>query len=167
MANDDAATVLVREMAALPPSRRIPVISHWGVTGGRFAAQAGAALAKVDFTVIQTFSFFTARAEPLERFKSAAAQHGVAAIESLESPVGVAHAYDMTHIVAKAIDRAGSTDRAALRDALEQVPFHDGLVRLYAPPFTPTRHEALGSAQLLMARYRADGVLAPVPASGR
>lgn len=167
VANDDAAAVLVREMAELPRERRLPVISHWGVAGGRFVAQAGAALQQVDFSVVQTFSFFTARPEPLQRFKAAASRRGIGSVESLDSPVGVAHAYDMTHIVAKALELAGSTDRARLRDALEQVPVHDGLVRLYAPPFTPTRHEALGSAQLLMARYRADGMLVPVSLSGR
>jgi branched-chain amino acid transport system substrate-binding protein len=48
-----------------------------------------------------------------------------------------------------------------VRDALERIPDHRGLVRHYHPPFTPTRHEALGPEQLLMARFRPDGVLAP------
>jgi branched-chain amino acid transport system substrate-binding protein len=74
----------------------------------------------------------------------------------------VAHAYDMTHLLAQAINAAGSTSRAAVRDALERLPAHQGLVKRYAPPFTPTRHEALGASELLMARYRADGVLVPV-----
>jgi branched-chain amino acid transport system substrate-binding protein len=34
-------------------------------------------------------------------------------------------------------------------------------VKTYAPPFTPTRHEALGARELLIARYRADGVIVP------
>ena len=80
----------------------------------------------------------------------------------IESPVGVAHAYDMTHILAKAIRLAGSTDRAAIRDALEKVSAHDGLVKRYAPPFTPSRHEALGTTELMMARYREDGVIVPL-----
>ncbi len=167
VANDDAAAILVREIAQLPQARRVPVISHWGVTGGRFFTQAGAALQQVDFSVIQTFSFLSARPEPLRRFKAAAARLGVGPVESLESPVGVAHAYDMTHILAKAIERAGSADRNAVRTALEQVPLHDGLVKLYAPPFTPQRHEALGTGELLMARYRSDGVLVPVAPTGR
>ncbi|MBA3591279.1 MAG: ABC transporter substrate-binding protein [Methylibium sp.] len=162
VANDDEAALLVREMAALPAAQRVPVISHWGVTGGRFVQEAGPALAKVDFSVIQTFSFFNARKLQLDRFMASAAAFGVRRIEDIDSPVGVAHAYDMTHILAKAIDLAGSTRRAAVRDALERVPSHDGLVRRYAPPFAPGRHEALGVDDLLMARYRADGVLVPV-----
>ncbi|MEO5700340.1 MAG: ABC transporter substrate-binding protein [Casimicrobiaceae bacterium] len=161
VANDDEAAILVREVAALPAAERVPILSHWGVTGGRFVQAAGAALRAVDFSVIQTFSFLQARTQPLERFMAAARDLGVTRLEAIESPVGVAHAYDMTHILARAIDLAGSTDRAAIRNALERVPVYDGLVRRYAPPFTPTRHEALGTAELLMARYRADGVLVP------
>ena len=162
VANDDEAAVLVREMAALPATRRVPILSHWGVTGGRFHKQAGAALQAVDFSVIQTFSFHTARKPALERFMAGAQKLGVQSIDAIESPVGVAHAYDMTHILAKAVDLAGTTQRAAVRDALEKVKLHDGLVKRYAPPFTPQRHEALGTSELLMARYRTDGVIVPV-----
>jgi branched-chain amino acid transport system substrate-binding protein len=167
VANDDEAAVLVREMAALPRDKRVPVLSHWGVTGGRFATAAGPALREVDFSVIQTFSFFRARQPALDRFMATARRFGVQRIEDIESPVGVAHAYDMTHILAKAINLAGRADRTAVRDALERVPLHDGLIRRYAPPFTAERHEALGPDELLMARYRDDGVIVPMPRAPR
>lgn len=162
VANDDEAAVLVREMATLPKDRRLPVFSHWGVTGGRFFREASPVLKEVDFSVVQTFSFFRARKPALDRFMATARQFGVRRIDDIESPVGVAHAYDMAHILAKAIQLAGSTDRIAVRDALEKVPLHDGLVKRYAPPFTPARHEALGRSELLLARYREDGVIVPV-----
>ena len=162
VANDDEAAVLVREVAALPKDQRVPILSHWGVTGGEFTAQAGPALQQVDFSVIQTFSFYKADPARVKRFlASAATVSNVKRIEDIQGPVGVAHAYDLTHILARAIDLAGSTDRRAVRDALERVGSHRGLVKDYAPPFTPARHEALGPEQLLMARYRADGVLVP------
>ncbi|MFC5513192.1 ABC transporter substrate-binding protein [Massilia jejuensis] len=162
VANDDEAAVLVREVAALPAAERMPILSHWGVTGGEFTRQAGPALHQVDFSVIQTFSFFTADKQQLARFMaSAAAVSPIRKIEDIHGPVGVAHAYDLMHILAKAIDLAGSADRKAVRDALEKVREHRGLIKHYAPPFTPGRHEALGARELLIARYRADGVLAP------
>ena len=167
VANDDEAAVLVREMAALPRDKRVPVLSHWGVTGGRFAQAAGAALRDVDFSVIQTFSFFNARQPGLDRFMATARQFNIKRIEDIESPVGVAHAYDMTHILAKAINLAGRADRSAVRDALERVPSHDGLIKRYSPPFTAQRHEALGPAELLMARYREDGVIVPIATTAR
>lgn len=162
VANDDEAAVLVREVAALPPAERMPILSHWGVTGGEFTRQAGPALHQVDFSVIQTFSFFNADRKRLARFMTAlAAVSKIRRIEDIDGPVGVAHAYDMMHILAKAIDLAGTTDRKQVRDALEKVRRHEGLIKTYAPPFSPTRHEALGERELLMARYRKDGVLVP------
>ena len=162
VANDDEAAVLVREMAALPAAQRVPVISHWGVTGGRFVKEAGRGACAGRLFGDPDLQLL--RRAPGSRCSVSwppRADFGVRRIEDIESPVGVAHAYDMTHILAKAIDIAGTTRRAAVRDALERVHAHDGLVRRYAPPFTPARHEALGSDNLLMARYRADGVLVP------
>ena len=162
VANDDEAAVLVREVAALPKAERVPILSHWGVTGGEFVRQAGPALNQVDFSVIQTFSFFRADPTQLERFmRNLATVSKLRRIEDIQGPVGVAHAYDLMHILAKAIDLAGSTDRKAVRDALERLRTHRGLVKTYAPPFTPTRHEALSARELLIARYRADGVIVP------
>jgi branched-chain amino acid transport system substrate-binding protein len=162
VANDDEAAILVREVAALPKQERIPILSHWGITGGEFAAQAGPALREVDLSVIQTFSFFNADKAMVQRFLASAAKVSkVRRIEDIKGPVGAAHAYDLTHILARAIDIAGSTDRKAVRDALERVGSYRGLVKTYAPPFAPGRHEALGPRELIMARYRADGVLVP------
>ncbi len=161
VANDEGAT-LVREVAALPTSQRVPILSHWGITGGEFFKNTGAALQQVDVSVIQTFSFFTADKQMLARFMKTAEQTGgIKRIEDIHAPVGVAHAYDLMHILAKAINLARSTERSAIRDALEKVSEHRGLVKLYKPPFTPTRHEALGPAELLMARYNREGVLVP------
>lgn len=161
-ANYEDAAVLVREVAALPPGERVPVISHWGVTSGTFVKQAGVALQDVDFSVIQTFSFFSADKQQLARFMKSAAQiSGVQRVEDIEAPLGAAHAYDLMHILARAIQLAGSTERSAIRDALEKVPEHRGLLKLYKPPFTPARHEALGPGELLMARYSREGVLVP------
>jgi branched-chain amino acid transport system substrate-binding protein len=162
VAIDDEAAVLVREMASLPTEKRIPVISHWGITGGEFVKLAGPALREVDFSVIQTFSFFNADRKPLERFMRAAAPFGVTKIEDIRAPVGVAHAYDAMHILAKAINLARSTERSAVRDALENIREHRGLIKHYKPPFSKDSHEALGPNELLIARYRADGVLIPV-----
>ncbi len=72
VATEEEGAVLVREVAALPPSQRVPVISHWGIAGGEFFKLAGAALQEVDLSVIQTFSFFTADKQMLARFMKTA-----------------------------------------------------------------------------------------------
>nr|WP_255635572.1 ABC transporter substrate-binding protein [Azospirillum sp. 412522] len=163
VANDDEAAVLVREVAALPPQRRLPILSHWGVTGGDFAGQAGPALQEVDFTVIQTVSPFRIPPDRLAPvLETAGRLFGIRRAEDIVSPVGFLHAYDLTRILALAIDRAGTTDRAAVRDALEQIGPYRGVIRDFDRPFAPGRHEALGPDDLLMARFRTDGVLVPV-----
>jgi branched-chain amino acid transport system substrate-binding protein len=160
VANDEIA-VLVREMATLPPQQRLPLILHWGVTGGEFAEAAGAALRAVDVSVLQTFSFFKADPERCARFLRIAEPLGVKRIEDIRSAVGVAHAYDAVHLLALAITKAGSADRVHIRNALERLPPWQGLVKYYRPAFAPDNHEALSSKELLMARYRDDGVLVP------
>ena len=90
-------------------------------------------------------------------------RYGIDRPEKIRSPVGVAHAYDLTHILARAIDKAGSADRRKIRDALERLGPYDGLVRRYNPPFTPDRHDALSGSDVFMARYMPDDTLIPVP----
>ena len=46
-----------------------------------------------------------------------------------------------------------------MRDALEQVNDYRGLIRYYARPFAPDRHEALALEDVFMARYAADGAI--------
>lgn len=163
VANDREGALLVREIARLPPGQRLPVIAHWGVTGGSFFDGAGPSLAQVDFSVVQTFSFLTARGPRAEAVLRAARRlGGIGSERELSSPVGVAHAYDLTQILARAIDIAGRVDRPAIRDALEQVRNYDGLVRRYRQAFTPNRHEALGPEQVFMARFAHDGAIEPV-----
>lgn len=162
VANEMEGSVLVREVAALPKDKRLPLVSHWGVTGGNFAKMAGDALDQVDFSVIQTFSFVGARSAAAQRVLHALrTRHGIDDPARIPSPVGLAHAYDLTHLLAKAIDRAGSTDRRKIRSALERLDGHDGLVRRYDRPFTAERHDALGPQWILMARYTADDRLVP------
>lgn len=162
VANDDDGALLVREVAMLPPDERRPLLFHQGITGGRFVSLCGPALQQLDVSVLQTFSFFNAEPAARERFMTTARGLGVATtFDRIEAPTGVAHAYDLLHILALALNRARTTERPVVREALEQVPEHRGLIKHYRPPFSAARHEALSSRELLMARYRADGALVP------
>ncbi len=76
--------------------------------------------------------------------------------------MGVGHAYDLTHILARAIDIAGSTKREAIRNALEQVRDYQGLVKDFPRPFSPDNHEALSLEDVFMSRFRKDGAIVPL-----
>ncbi len=161
VANEQEGATLVRELATIPPAERLPLLCHWGITGGDFPALCGAALQQVDLVVVQTFSFVGNRSPLAAAVLAAAGRQGPLATQGLKSPVGVAQAYDLVRILARAVDLAGSTDRAKIRDALERVRFDEGLVRRYGQPFSPTRHEALGPEDVFLARWDAAGVLRP------
>lgn len=165
VANEREGAFFVRELAKLPVVQHLPVISHWGITGGDFPKMCGDALNKVDLRVVQTYAFSQARNERAKRLAEAARHRfSVEHPDNIPSPVGVAHAYDLIHLLGRAINQAASTDRMAIRAALENLPAHDGVVKRYIQPFTAQRHEALSESDLFFARYGADGRLSP---SGR
>lgn len=162
VANEIEGSTLVKEIASLPESERLPIYSHWGVTGGQFFTLAGPALKQIDFRVAQTFSFVGNSSTASQRVVAAAvASFGVTDARHIESPVGLAHAYDLTHILAIAINAAGSTNRNAIRNELERVKNYNGLLRHFAQPFTATQHDALTIDDVFLARYAADGAIEP------
>lgn len=163
VANDIEASILIRQLADVDREQWVPLISHWGVTGGHFIEKAGPALQQMDFSVVQTFSL--SRADPEMRARVMAVVGRLFDIhdpEDLESQVGFGHAYDLIHILARAIDLAGTPERPKVRAALEQVRNYRGLTGDYPQPFTPEDHNALRLDQVFMARYREDGVLVPL-----
>lgn len=161
VANEFEGVPIVRQMAGLPPAERLPLLAHWGISAGDFAALAGPALAAVDLGVVQTFSFHGARGPVAERVRTGHARLFGQDIAGLRAVVGFAHAYDFTHLLARAIEAAGSGERKAVRDALERIDGHAGLLRHYRRPFAPGDHEALDPSQLFMARFARDGSLRP------
>jgi len=163
VANDIEAALLVRQLSMAPEVPRAPIISHWGVTGGDMRSASGPGLMTLDFRIVQTFGFSKAMPGPLQTFQKTLGElTGSDDFATLESPVGVGHAYDMMHLLAMAIDKANSTDRMAIRDALENLDVYHGLVRTYERAFSPENHDALGPEQVFFARYRNDGVLVPI-----
>lgn len=160
VANEREGEQFVRLLAGLPEAERLPVLSHWGVSGGDFHRMAGDALGKVDFSVIQTYSFAEARNARATRLAALATGHfSVNSPANVPSAVGVAHAYDLVHLLAMAIRQANTADPDAVRSALERLPAYDGVLKRYARAFTLGRHEALSESDLYFARYRHDGAL--------
>ena len=163
IANEAEGALIIKELAARPKNERLPVVAHWGITGGAFAEMTGDALNNVDLRVIQTFSFVNnprAKAQALAR--KAMTADNVQKPEFISSPVGVAQAYDMIYLLASAVNTAKSTQGTAIRNALEKLPAQDGAIKRYAPPFTRTNHDALDSHQVLFARIKPDGSIVPI-----
>jgi len=165
VASTREAVGIVRAMALWPKAERLPIISHWAVTGGVFFAQTRSILDQVDLTFLQTYSFleptFPERAASVAR--SYRDKYGVDGARNIAAPSGVAHAYDLLHMLALAIDKAGSADREAIQRALLGLKRYVGLVRDYNPPFRPGHQDALSAADFRLGRFAADGAIEPLP----
>ncbi len=155
----------------------LPVLSHWGITGGDFAASLGSEILRnLDLHFVQSCFSFTSSAqtdftESVFRRGQKLFPRALASAESLQAPTGFIHAYDMGRLVIAAMKQLQLTDdmaenRRLLRDKLEQLyePV-EGLVKTYQQPFTPftpantDAHEALGLQDLCMAEYTPEGVI--------
>src|SRR2546421_575983 len=120
----------------------VPIVSHWGISGGRFAELTGDLSESVVF--VQTYSFFGKQSDVGERVIAALkTKYGIKGPEDILAPVGTANAYDAMHLVALAIEKAGAAEGAKVRDALEALGDYRGLIKTYKRPFTPDEHDAL------------------------
>jgi branched-chain amino acid transport system substrate-binding protein len=137
------------------------MISHWGISGGRFAELTGELSDGVVF--LQTYSFFGKQGERGQAvLKALRDKFGVKGPEEVIAPVGTANAYDGMHLVALAIEQAGSLDGPKVRDALESLKGeYKGLIKTYKQPFSAEQHDALTDQDYVMVVWKA-GKIVPV-----
>ena len=161
--------------AVLQEQLNIPIISHWGLAGGNFASVLGSEkLQQLDLTILQTFSFHQKRqpevaARVLQAYRDKFDSQ--ANPDSIRAVVGLAHAYDLVHLIALAANQADSLSAPAVARALENISDYSGLIKRYQQPFTSKRHDALYAEDYFMAVYNQQGGLTPVapttPAAGK
>ncbi|GJE82668.1 ABC-type branched-subunit amino acid transport system substrate-binding protein [Methylorubrum thiocyanatum] len=138
----------------------VPVISHWGPAGGRFDELAGPGAARVHF--VQTFTF-AGNDSPKAKAVLDALKAKYPAIKSMADvtpAVGIANAYDATHLIALAIQAAGATEGPKLRDGFYKIPAYAGLIKTYEAPFAPDRHDALKPDDYIFASFRNGEIVA-------
>ena len=139
---------------------KAPVISHWGISGGRFPELAGPTAGEAHF--VQTYSFFGKQNPVGERVLAALMKKypAIKGAPDVVAPVGTANAYDAMHLLAMAINQAGSTDADAIRTALEDLKgTYQGLIKTYSKPFSPENHDALSPDDYIMVRYEGEQVV--------
>jgi len=131
---------------------KVPVVSHWGISGGRFDELVGPSAGDAHF--VQTYSFAGTLNDAGKRVYAALqSKYGVKTPADVLAPVGTANAYDAMHLVARAIGAAKSTDGEAIRKALESIDEYVGLIKTYRKPFGPDDHEGLGPDDYVMVRF--------------
>jgi len=136
---------------------RVPMIGSWTLSMSAFINNAGAN--GNGATMPQTF---------IESGASTPKQ--LAFLEAYwkrfnEKPIAVAVAaaqgYDSLYLIAMAIEQAGSTEGPKIKAALESlVKPYEGVTGRYAKPFSPTDHEAVKQANVMMGVVKS-GVVTP------
>jgi branched-chain amino acid transport system substrate-binding protein len=139
----------------------VPIVSHWGPAGGRFSELAGPSGSKVHF--IQTFIFTEdatgKAADVLAKLK--AKFPDIKDLADVTPATGVANAYDSMHLLAMAIETAGSVEGPAIRQGLYDIEEYEGLIKTYRNPFSPDNQDALGPEDYIFAQF-VDGKILPL-----
>lgn len=131
------------------------IVSAWGLQNPNYitlAPELGQGT-----LVMQTYTWVNAEdPKALDLLKRYTEQWGISNAAEIPNPSFTADAYDATHLFALAIETAGEANGAAMRDALEQLPQYDGLIKTYAPAFAPDRHDALMPDDYFMCEWSGD-----------
>lgn len=168
--NAQSGARFAQAMISLDEDTRIPIYSHWGITGGNFHEQIPADIrTRMQLTFIQTcYSFLTSKPSDVSENALGAAMSLFPEIKSakdIKAPPGFIHAYDMGLILIQAMSQVALTsdmglNRQRLKDALEDLASPvQGLVKEYRKPFavfSPEQddaHEALRLEDFCMATY--------------
>ncbi|MDB5821483.1 MAG: Branched-chain amino acid transporter, amino acid-binding protein [Herminiimonas sp.] len=132
---------------------KVPVVSHWGISGGRFNELAGPLYKDVVF--VQTYSFFGPQNKNGQKVMAELKKRypDIKGPEDILAPVGVANSYDALMLTALALNTAKSVDGEKLREAFYNVPDYDGLIKTYKKPFTSSDNDALKDADYIWVRF--------------
>ncbi len=135
----------------------VPIASHWGPAGGRFTELAGPSGEKVHF--IQTFLFTDPEAPFFKELQAKFPE--IETLADVTPATGIANAYDATLLLAAAIEKAGSTDGPAIRQAMYEIEGVEGVIKTYDTPFTPDNQDALGPEDYIFANF-VEGEIVPL-----
>jgi len=181
VANYNESGQFVNAMMSMEADKRIPIVSHWGVTGGDvdkvFTNDIRDA---VSFNFIQ--SCYSISSTEQSAFQSAVLARAKALFpkkmampDRVKSPAGFIHAYDLGKLAIAALEQielSGDVkqDRVLLKTALEDIKSPvQGLIKVYNKPFSmwseqqPDAHEALRLDNFCMASFGQHNTINVVP----
>ena len=169
-------------MAEHPEASRLPIFSHWGITGGRLLRDVPIETVQlVDLEFIQTKCPIADVSPGSDIAKAISLAQATGMLGDVETAgdigaiTGFVHAHDLMCVLLAAIEQAGltgdmKTDRAAVRHALEHLEQPvSGLIKTYRRPFAPydvpgsDAHEALGLMDYTLARFDQHGRVVHLP----
>lgn len=164
VANPLEGVAAARAVAAIEDEKPA-IISHWGISAGKFFELARPFIKDVELTFLQTYSFvkprYPQRSQPLYEMYAARFPDCETPAD-IFSPVGTAHAYEIVRMLAAATRQAATLDSRTVAGELERLMDYSGVIRDYPQPFHPDHHDALTEDDFILARYNDSGVIVPV-----
>ncbi|HIL40316.1 MAG TPA: hypothetical protein EYG29_07785 [Methylococcales bacterium] len=131
--------------------------SPLGITGVKLDASTMAAVERLDIKVLSTLSLMKLNTEKEKALKKRYFEcYPTAGEQKILSESGTVHAYELIYLLVKAIEQAQSIARVKVRDSLERIGNHLGLIKACHCPFTALNHDALGLDYLNLRIFRSD-----------
>ncbi len=144
----------------------LPIVSHWGITGGKFYKKSKEYLKKIDLRFIQSFSFINnSNPKAKELYFSYLKKYGKKSLKDIHAPNAVAQAFDSALLLAEAIKEANSFEGKKIKKHLETLKELKGVVKTYKNPFDSSDHEALEENDFFFAEFNKDGMIVPMKKS--
>lgn len=165
VANEPEAALLAQEMVAnLPAHKRLPILSHWGVTGGDTIGLSKRTILELDISFVQTFNFRRTKTPAAASIATRAAKLlGTDSIHAFPAQVGIAHAYDLMMMIGTAISPLAKITGPAVAEAMTRIQSHQGIIKRYVSPYARGSRDALAEADVFFCRYSANGEIQPDP----
>ena len=124
VANAGAGAQMMKSLGRM--NWNVPVISHWGISGGRFPSWRGAMAEKVVF--VQTYSFFGKQSDIGKKAIDMLTKKysDIKTVSDIVPPVGYANAIDAMHLTALAISAGGGTGGDQIREGFYKIGEYKG-----------------------------------------
>ena len=161
-ANPGEAKDIIKTLISRP--KNLPIVAHWGFTGGSFGRDLSTELQSVDLKFLQTTAFLGNKRPMADKVAQAYLRtFGGESVADIDAAAGVARSYDAMRLLALAIKAADKNPKLSLISAMQGITGFDGVVTSYKYPFKGQR-EAMNASSYRLGRYDEKGRI--VPAEG-
>jgi branched-chain amino acid transport system substrate-binding protein len=162
-ANPGEAKEIIKTLITRP--KKLPIVAHWGFTGGSFGRDLATELQSVDLKFLQTVAFLGNKRPLADKIaKAYLTTYGGDSVADIDAAAGVARSYDAMRLVALALKAADKNPKLTLISAMEGITAFEGVVTSYKYPFKGQR-EGLDASSYRLGRYDEKGRI--VPADGK
>lgn len=162
LAANEAETALLAyeiEKSKLPS---LPIISHWGLTGGDTVKLSEDAVLRLNLEFVQTFNFSRTSSTASRLIGQRAAKIlNIENINAFPAQNGMAHAYDLMMMIGSAISNIDKISGEAVARAVKNIKQHRGIVKTYIRPFSGKTQDALDQNDIFFCRYASNGEIRP------